>query len=306
MTQTNDRPTAIDLFCGAGGASLAIHNAGYNLTAAVDTDTVALDTHSRNLASDTVQHDLSDVNVSVLPDSAQSPDYVHGSPPCRGFSKANNDRSVTDTRNGLVFDFVEWVRQLAPAVVTLENVTGMLTISPDFIDGVVTAFTDCGYTVRWRVLNAADYGVPQTRKRVFTVAVRDDVTMPSRWFPQPTHARSETQTLDGQTLSPWLTVDSAIGDLCDSPATKTQGVTSSSTWKGPQDTAGTVLGTGNYVRCGSDSDPRRASVRECARLQTFPDHYSFAGTKSDQYQQVGDAVPPLLQRQIAGHVQEVC
>jgi len=206
-------PVAVDLFAGAGGASCGIDAAGFDLAAAVDTDTNALTTHADNLPGYTVAHDLSDVDVSVLPKRAHDPTYAHGSPPCKGFSTANDDRHLDDPRNSLVFAFIDWVAELQPAVVTMENVTGMLSIADHFMDRVETAFREAGYRVKYRTLNAADYGVPQTRKRVITVGVRDDVAPPSRWFPRPTHAETATTTLDGRTLDEWVTVEEAIGDL---------------------------------------------------------------------------------------------
>jgi DNA (cytosine-5)-methyltransferase 1 len=393
---SKSQSTAIDLFCGAGGASCGIDAAGFDLKAAIDTDKDALDTHARNLDGYTINHDLTDVQTDILPTSATTPDYVHGSPPCQGFSTANDNRDADDARNSMVFSFINWIDTLQPKVVTMENVTGMITIQTGFMDTIREAFSDIGYAMRWKTLNAADYGIPQTRKRVFTIAYRDDVSSPRRWFPAPTHAETPTQTLDGKELSQWVTVQDAIGDLSYNAETKTQRVTSTSTWKGPYEPAGTISPNGNYLRVqnhesmNSDSDKlaqiepgtaesitmsrvaadqpshtivaakaappahyrgqvanyeprestetqpfeweynqpstticearlddrnrkgdssryesaRRLTVRECARLQSFPDWFVFDGTKTSQYQQVGNAVPPLLQKQIAEHLLE--
>jgi len=432
----------LDLFCGAGGASCGIDMAGFDLVAAVDSDTDALDTHAANLPGYTVRHDLSDVDPSTLPERAQSPAYVHGSPPCKGFSTANDGRHIDDPRNALVFDFVDWVAELQPAVVTMENVTGMLSISTEFMGRVEAAFRDAGYRVKYRTLNAADYGVPQTRKRVITVGVREDINPPSRWFPRPTHAETATTTLDGRQLDEWVTVAEAIGDLTDTVETTMQGVTSDARWRDGDEPSGTVGTNGteyarsdggfqltdqineahqragrrplqdsddpsNTIRGGTpplrmenhvppdhsdevrerlaeaesgvaphpayakpdwdqrafalvgghqaapilpdgppnhdpreatDDDPmdweseepsptltderlskrcrkqehgngashwegaRRLTVRECARLQTFPDWFVFWGTKTSQYAQVGNAVPPRLQYHIVRHL----
>jgi DNA (cytosine-5)-methyltransferase 1 len=390
------QPIAIDLFCGAGGASCGIDAAGFDLKAAIDTNKDALDTHATNLDGYTINHDLTDIDPDILPVSAQSPDYIHGSPPCQGFSTANDNRSIDDSRNSLVFTFSDWVAELEPKFVTMENVTGMTSITTGFMDRVKKSFQDIGYDVKWKVLNAADYGVPQTRKRVFTIAMHEDLRTPSRWFPSPTHTETPTQTLDGKKLPQWVTVQDAIGDLSYNAETKTQGVTSTSTWKGPYEPAGTISPSGNYLRVqnhesmNSDSDKlaqiepgtaesitmsrvaadqpshtivaakaappahyrgqvanyeprsstetepfeweynqpstticearlddrnrrsdssryesaRRLTVRECARLQSFPDWFVFDGTKTSQYQQVGNAVPPLLQKQIAEYLLE--
>lgn len=193
--------------------------AGADLLAGVDRDSQALETHARNLPGDHIEHDLRDVDPTILPGVDRLPqthiDWVHGSPPCQGFTKVQGDRDPNDERNNLVWDFVEWVDVLQPKVVTMENVTGMATIEETFIDRLRTAFHEAGYNVRIKELNAADYGVPQTRKRVFVVGVREDLELPSRWVPKPTHAETPTTTLDGRTLEEWRTVREAIGDLAD-------------------------------------------------------------------------------------------
>ena len=433
--------TAVDLFCGAGGASCGIDAAGFEIVAAVDHDTDALDTHARNLPGYTVQHDLADVDPSVLPERAQSPTYVHGSPPCKGFSTANDTRSADDPRNSLVFDFIDWLAALQPRVATMENVVGMTNITSNFMDRVAGAFRTAGYRVRWRVLNAADYGVPQTRRRVITVGVREDIGPPSRWFPAPTHAETATTTLDGDELAAWVTVADAIGDLArpvgDHRPQRENGGTSEARWRASDEPAHTVKGQetrttrsdgggflltdqineahqkagrrplgdadepSNTIRAGTPplklpnhkhhtteyearragkggkfdpplanwgdtaptikagggsdnrgqnhlcvpnhqpreatadepmsweaeepaetiTDPRlpdkkrapgpessqfegarRLTVRECARLQSFPDWFVFTGTKTSQYAQVGNAVPPRLQYHVADHL----
>jgi len=397
------KPTAVDLFCGAGGASCGIDAAGFELVAAVDQNEQALQTHVENLPGEPILHDLSDVDPSVLPERGRNPDYLHGSPPCKGFSTANDNRSEDDPRNSLVFDFVDWVDALNPKVVTMENVTGMLTITDHFMDKLEAAFREIGYRVKWRTLNAADYGVPQTRKRVITVAIREDQPVPSQWFPSPTHAETATTTLTGESLEEWVTVQDAIGDLPGLEHTPA-GVDGQGKWRDGDMPAHTVSGQGSHViratnhvaqdhteqakerfrgilsgeiegkglsgrvaelddpsptitadegaavppikppnhepRESTDTEPmeweseepsetlscdarlpdkkrapgaessrwdgaRRLTVRECARLQSFPDWFVFTGTKTDQYAQVGNAVPPLLQYHVASRLFEL-
>lgn len=432
---------AADLYCGAGGAARGMHYAGFDVLHGVDNNRAALQSYNESLPGDPIQHDLRTVRPGVLP--PLSFDLIHGSPPCQGFSQAQGKRDPDDHRNNHVWRFVEWVEHLRPKVATMENVTGMTTISSTFMDRVIGAFREAGYRAKWRVLNAADYGVPQTRKRVFVVAVRDDLPTPSRWFPEPTHAKGGTTTLDGRELKPWRTVREAIGDLfllsdggvmtsqqheahqaagrrplhdTEEPARTIRGGTppmvlpnhveqdhaddsrakmaevepgTSPTTamtrvdadrpsptithgKGtpPIHYAGavpnhepvepsksakdkmrsyapgtthdsvterrldgdrpafsvvacrtqmiagedvadepscTVDGNGYLYERGhhynqTEARVRRLTVREAARLQSFPDDHYFVGTKTEQYQQVGNAVPPLLMYHLARHV----
>jgi len=354
----------VDLFCGAGGAGCGAEMAGWDTVCGVDQDEQALKTYNENLASEPIKHDLSDVDPSVLPIEALDASWYHGSPPCKGFSTANDDRDIDDPRNSLVFDFLSWVEKIQPKIVTMENVTGMTNITDHFMDKVEGAFRDANYQVKWRVLNAADYGVPQTRRRVITMGVRKDLPTPKPWYPQPTHAETPTQTLTGETLEEWVTVQEAIGDLppCgDVDVHTAQGVTSSARARtGGEPSHSIGAESSNYInhvppdhdddvmerlatvpnhepRDSTDEEPmswenaepsetlgcdarlpdkkrapgdksthwegaRRLTVRECARLQSFPDWFVFTGTKTSQYSQVGNAVPPLLQYHIADHI----
>ncbi len=331
-------PQAVDFFCGAGGASLGMLEAGFNLLAGLDYDPTALDTHRKNLSGNHVQHDVRHVRPGLLP--PVEVDYVHGSTQCQGFSPANNDRSLDDPRNQLVFAFLEWIERIQPKVVTLENVAGMQTIEDGFMQRLAAAFDERGYDAKWKVLNAADYGVPQTRERLFIVAVRHDVQKPTfgNWFPTPTHSKE-----GGHGTETWRAARVALED--DVEATKGGGEGSPNAWRDPERPAHTVTGAANHVAMtdqinethqregrrplqslddpsnvirtgtppalvrtdgGSDFEKiRRLSDRELARLQSFPDWFEFEGNQTQRHRQIGNAVPPRLMKHIAQHVEKI-
>jgi len=183
------QPTVLDLFCGAGGFSLGFQQAGYDVLAGVDADETAVETYQQNHDADgyvrdltaTTPEDLAD-DIGVQPSAV---DVVVGGPPCQGFSTANTKRTVDDARNNLVFVFRDYVAYYEPSVFLMENVTGITSVDDgSLFTRLLREFREAGYTVDNRVLNAADYGVPQTRKRMFVQGVREGT--PS--WPERTHA----------------------------------------------------------------------------------------------------------------------
>lgn len=332
--------TAVDLFCGAGGASLGVQKSGFELLAGVDHNPAALETHANNLDADHIQHDIRHVRPDILP--PLKIDYVHGSTACQGYSPANTDRRLDDPRNQLVYAFIRWIDEIRPRAFTLENVAGMGTIEEGYLQNLAAEFKSLGYKVSYELLNAADYGVPQTRKRLFFVAIRNDQTMPTfgNWFPAPTHSES-----GGHGTEQWRPASVAL----EKPLVghKGGGTGSPASWRPPEEPSHTVTGAGNHVamtdqinenhqkegrrplqsldepsnviRTGtapalvqtdgglkSDYDEiRRLSARELARLQSFPDTFEFVGNRTQTHKQIGNAVPPKLMESVAGHVGKI-
>lgn len=189
---------AVDLFCGAGGASRGLHDAGYDVVGFYHWQP-AVDTHNAN-GMPAHLHDLSDPSHDHLIPAC---DLLWASPPCQPFSAAGNSDGENDDRDGFPWA-LRIIARLLPPVVIIENVKGLtFDTHRDYFAGILAGIAVLGYDVRWRVLNAADHGVPQTRERCFIVARRDGG--PIGW-PQTTHTEQA-----GLFTEPWVTMADALG-----------------------------------------------------------------------------------------------
>lgn len=344
----NHKPfTVLDLFCGCGGLSLGFTKAGFKVIRAVDNNEAALNTYNANFDSHAIRLDLS--RSVDLPTAS----VIIGGPPCQGFSSAGL-RKVNDHRNSLVSGFAEIVSMLRPTAFVFENVEGFLTAE----DGtrvleLLKPLIETGYRIHVRKVNAANYGVPQHRKRV--IAIGGLGWNPS--VPEPTHAAfgAPGAHLATQHAAPTPTVSDAISDL--PPAVTEPPGNPPGHYYRPLEgidllrasalKPGQVMrdlpeelqhesyrkrafrrvmdGTPTARRGGAPAGLRRLrpdepskaitggarsefihpvenrplTIRECARLQTFPDGFSFCGNASEQAQLIGNAVPPLLALAIA-------
>lgn len=191
-------PRAVDLFCGAGGASRGLHDAGLDVVG-FDHWQPAIDTHNANglLAH---LHDLSD---PALDDLIPECDLMWLSCPCQPFSAAGDSDGEFDERDGFPWGLRIVARKL-PAVAIFENVKGLTFATHHaYFAGILESLRALGYDVQWRVLNCADYGVPQTRERCFIICRRDGG--PITW-PMPTHTEQP-----GMFTDPWVTMAEALG-----------------------------------------------------------------------------------------------
>lgn len=190
---------AYDLFCGAGGASLGLKAAGLDVHG-FELWPLACETHRRNVGP-CLEVDLNDVPWEMF----KRPDVLWASPPCQPFSAAGKKLADMDPRDGTPA-FLRAVRALQPRLVIMENVKG-LTFKKNlpYLGLIVAALEEEGYSVEWRVLNCADYGVPQTRQRLFVIARRAGLP---RW-PEPTHAVDGH--FGGQGRKKWVTMAEALG-----------------------------------------------------------------------------------------------
>lgn len=369
--------TAVDLFSGAGGITLGLANAGFNVIFCADVQKACAATHQRNFpdihfeAVDIEKLDGADIRKATGLRKSQL-DLLIGGPPCQGYSIIG-PRAGDDPRNVLFKQFLRIAKDMQPKCVVIENVSGLATLGKGAMLGQIgEAFADIGYDVDCAELVAAHYGVPQLRWRMFFIGWRRDLKRRGG-FPTPSHGRTAIGDLvPNRTLKPhetagFLTVFDAIGDLppigsgvrghayLAAPTTPFQ--------RAMRVDAGTILHNHyapklskqnleriEHLKPGDDwrslphhllpagmqralrkdhtrrfrrmhwggvarsiitrfRDPksgeyihpdqtRTISIREAARIQSFPDWFVFEGSNTEQYDQVGNAVPPLLAKSL--------
>ena len=187
------KPTCIDLFAGAGGFSLGVSQAGFDVVAAVEIDKGACDTLQANKPKCfpnmlIIEKDIRELSGAELLDMVGMKRgelfLLIGSPPCQSFSFANTkNRSIDDPRSKLMFEFIRMVDELQPKAFYIENVPGLFTFK-DFFYSLMQLLEECGYVVRFLMMDACSYGVPQHRKRIFIQGTRNDTDwLPT--FPEP-------------------------------------------------------------------------------------------------------------------------
>lgn len=337
----------LDLFCGCGGLSKGFEMAGYNIVLGVDFNEPALKTYAYNhKGSRTLNGDLSAPNTFNEIDQIignQTIDVIIGGPPCQGFS-LTGPRNFDDERNKLYLAMIETVKRYSPKAFMIENVPGMATLYKGEVkDEIIRRFTQMGYKVTCKILCAADYGVPQIRKRLVFIGLKD--TDMSFEFPNPTNTPENYITCE-QAISdlPSLTdsIGSDVSEYSSEPTTEYQKimrgncsvlhnhkavdhkqfvkdtialVPDGGNWKDlPQGVGESRKFNMAWTRYRSDRPSRTIdtghrnnfhykwnrcpTVRESARLQSFPDDFIFLGTKGQQDRQVGNAVPCFMAKAI--------
>ena len=290
-------PIVLDLFAGCGGLALGFEAAGFR-TVGFESDSDACQTYQTNLHSPCHQTYLkAGVELST------GATVIIGGPPCQPFSVNGLQEGEHDERDG--FPAFLWaVARYSPAVVVFENVRGMRYRNEVYFNGITARLASLGYRVDWALLNAAEFCVPQRRERLFVVGHRGGFE-----FPEPI------------TREP-ITAGRALGDLAYQIPPGAKFLTASmdayvaryeqkSKCVRPRDlhldipsrtvTCRNLNGaTGDMLRVRlPDGRRRRLTVREGARLQSFPDWFHFAGTEGSQFNQIGNAVPPLLAKAVA-------
>lgn len=313
-TPSARQPTFVDLFSGAGGMSVGFRNAGYRKLASVEIDDVASETIRKNFPeSKHFNKPIQDLTNEEL-DAAlngERPDVVCGGPPCQGFSVAGLRRH-DDPRNKLFWEYIRIVQHLQPKFLVMENVPGILTMQDGKVyKEILHQFAIAGYpNVSVRILEAAEYGVPQLRTRAIFIGNRLGLVNP-----YPAKIRDRTT---------YATIDETIEDLKHlpfDPAINHHGTTHSKlmearlaaippggslyetfrdAWKRQYKGRPSMAIKENHGGVHVHYELNRVlTAREMARLQTFPDDFIFSGTFKKAYWQIGNAVPCLFGECIA-------
>jgi DNA (cytosine-5)-methyltransferase 1 len=291
----------VSLFSGAGGLDLGFKMAGHSIIWANDLYGDAVETYKTNLGDHIVCKDIFGIDENEVPNC----DIIIGGFPCQGFSVANTKRNINDERNQLYKQLMRVINAKKPKFFLAENVKGIFSLAKgEVLKMILDDFSSMGYSVQAKVLNAADYGVPQLRQRVFIVGVRNDIKY-SFDYPAPTNNADGS---DG--LSKWISVGDALSVLPDPDEPNNIPNHEYSKYKlrfngylghraiDPMRPAPTVTARGDdkggVVVLHHPNNERRMSCRELATVQSFPIEYAFYGTRSSVYRQIGNAVPPLL------------
>ena len=299
--------TATSLFCGAGGLDMGFDHAGFRTIWANDFDADACKTHQNWSKANVVCGDISKVDYSAIPVS----DVMLGGFPCQGFS-LSGPRKIDDSRNVLYKHYVKLVRQNKPMAFIGENVKGLLTMGGgQIIEAIVADFSECGYDVFYKLINAKNFGVPQDRERVIIVGFRKDLKVNNFELPE---TNGETMTLrDAIGNMP----EAKPGEVCNAPySSRYMSRNRKRDW---DDVAYTVPAMAKQVtlwpgspdmekvdkdlcRFGDNGITRRLSWREVAAIQTFPTDLEFCGDLTSIYKQIGNAVPVKLAEFVANYI----
>ena len=345
--ELTSKPKVLDLFCGCGGFACGFSMAGFEAVLGVDILPPALTTFSiNNPHANVIVGDIRKLTTEMLLESVGNVqvDVVTGGVPCQGFSRSNRKRHENDARNFLFNEFVRVVSIVKPKVVVLENVSGLAQMSSGaFKDAISNSISSLGYDVYCTILNAADYGVPQKRQRIFFVGVKPGV----KWL-WPNKIRgidAASHFTVGQAiledLPPLKSAESSTkysgkprSEIAKLLRGSSRSITSHEAPSHPQSTIKrierTKPGTPMYnsfkqrirldaekpsptqicggirpqFQFGHPTQSRGLTIRERARLQSFPDWYTFFGGIVQGRVQTGNAVPPLLAKALASQIRE--
>jgi DNA (cytosine-5)-methyltransferase 1 len=316
----------ISLFAGAGGMDLGFEAAGFTIIWANEFDKSIWQTYRANHSSVLDTRDIRSIDAGEIPDC----DGIIGGPPCQSWSAAGAKRGIADSRGQLFHDFIRILRAKQPKFFVAENVAGMLSKRhASAVQNILNDFKDAGYSMHIKLLNAHDFGVPQDRKRLFYVGIRADLASLNPTFIWPTPIEPKL-TLHHAIAD---LADNAMAALAGSKPNPACSVANHEYLTGSfsslylsrnrvrnwQQPSFTIQAGGRHAPlhpqapqmirierdkhafvAGQEQLYRRLSVRECARIQTFPDSFIFSYTDLNQgYKMIGNAVPMQLTYHLA-------
>lgn len=323
----------ISLFSGAGGMDLGFEKAGFTVVAANEFDKKIWATYEKNHKAPLIRGDIREIGSDMFPDDV---DGIIGGPPCQSWSEAGSLKGIEDARGQLFYEYIRLIRDKQPKFFVAENVSGMMAKRhSEAVENIVHHFETAGigYDVHIKMLNANDFDVPQDRDRVFYIGFRKDLGITDFKFPEPLEYKPTFKD------AIWDLKDTAIQAL---EKNKTNGsdckVLNHEYFEGSYSTifmsrnrvrawdeaAYTVQASGRQCQLhpqapkmikveknkqifvpGSEDLYRRLTVRECARVQTFPDDFEFIYTDLDLgYKMIGNAVPVNLAYAVASQIME--
>jgi DNA (cytosine-5)-methyltransferase 1 len=320
----------ISLFSGAGGMDLGFKNAGFNIIWANEYDKTIWETYEKNHITPLDRRDIRQISSNEIPNC----DGIIGGPPCQSWSEAGALRGIEDSRGKLFYEFIRLLRDKMPKFFVAENVSGMLAdIHKEAVTNIIKHFEDSGYDIFINLVNASDYNIPQDRKRVFYIGFRKDLKINFQ-FPKPNN--NKKLTLKDVI---WDLKDSAIkaqdknksnNDICKFPNHEYMNGGFSTIYMSRNrvrewnEQSFTIQAGGRHAPIhpqapkmifveknkrmfvlGKEDLYRRLSVRECARIQTFPDNFIFYYLDiADGYKMIGNAVPVELARIIGNEIKK--
>ena len=337
----------LDLFCGCGGLSCGFERAGYNIVLGIDNDKQALNTFELNhkgaksICGDITAIHLDDIDRVT---TNKKIDVIIGGPPCQGMS-LSGPRKFDDPRNKLYLSYIRLVEEIKPEAFVIENVPGLVSLFGGQIkDSILQRLTTLGYNVTYQILSADDYGVPQSRKRVVFVGLRDNVfeypnkfsykvscemalsdlpplidelgTDKQSYISEPQNdyqiimrensefVRNHIAATHSEKVKTIISMVPDGGNYKDLPEPYRSSRNFHVAWTrfNSQKPAPTIdTGHRHHFHYKYNRVP---TVRECARLQSFPDDFIFYGNKTQQFRQVGNAVPPLMAQAIANQLKK--
>ncbi|MFA5246446.1 MAG: DNA cytosine methyltransferase [Candidatus Micrarchaeia archaeon] len=330
----------ISLFSGCGGLDLGFENAGFAVAYANDFDKTIKETFEKNHHVPLDCRSIVDVKSSEIPDA----DGIIGGPPCQSWSLAGAMRGEKDIRGQLFYEYIRILHDKKPLFFVAENVPGIISSThlPTF-KKILQKFEDEGYEITYKLLDARDYGVPEERKRVIVVGYNKKLGKKFE-FPAPTNSQHPKKAPNGKMQKKWLTLKDALSGLPDARSAKEKNkhnfdlpfpnqeymnggfstiYLSRNRRRGWDEASFTIQAGGRHaplypgsakmVKIAEDKfefvgeNPfyRRLSVRECARIQTFPDEFIFYYNNiADGYKMIGNAVPVKLAEAIANAIME--